>query len=336
MTNLAPWISVVITSRPNDDICGFFDECSASTFLKRDIHTYSATGDIREFVQVRLRNIDFEIGQSQDHIDWICDQAGELFIWAATACNFVCDTYDHDECMDQLKSSHAVLSDLDALYTTVITSGTIKQQGNDKMHVKNCIGAVLAASKRTPLSVDALAQLLQAVIKPVVLKRVVKSLGAVLYVDETLSGAIRFYHPSFADYASDKDRASDLWVDPHIIDSHLASGCLLTMKKELRFNICDIETSYLMNAQIVDLKYQIQSRISEHLRYSTIYWIGHWIKSNKERNITELLALIQGPHLLYWLEVLSLTGNVNTALRGLPLLMHHLSVSNYVMSRMHC
>ncbi|CAE6351761.1 unnamed protein product [Rhizoctonia solani] len=328
MTSLASWISVVVTSRPNDDICDFFDECPVSTFIRRDIHVYSAAGDIREFVQAQLQGVDFEVGQPHDHIGWICDQAGELFIWAATACSFVRNTYDHDGSMEQLKSSHSGLSDLDALYTTVITGGTIKQQGNDKIHVRHCIGAVLAASKRTPLSLDALGQLMQGVVKPKVLKRVVKSLGAVLYVDEGLGGAIRFYHPSFADYVLDKDRAGDLWIDPRTINSYLLSGCTLAMKQELRFNICGLETSHLLNTQVVDLQSRVKGNISEHLRYSAVYWISHWIESANRGNITDVAALMAGPKLLYWLEVLSLTGNVNTALRGLPLLAYGLTGDN--------
>ncbi|KAG8731440.1 hypothetical protein FRC11_004165 [Ceratobasidium sp. 423] len=328
MAALAPWVKVIVTSRPNDDICRFFEKSPSTSLTKRDIHAYSATDDIRDFVRVQLQDVDFEVGKPLDHVDWICNQAGELFIWAATACNFIRDTYDHDGRMEELKNSHAALSDLDALYTTVITSGVTRQNVSDKTLVRQCIGAILAASKRTPLSADALGELLKGAMRPSILKKVVKSLGPVLYIDNNLGGAIRFYHPSFADYVLDKDRACDLWIDPNSLNTLMASGCLIVMKQELRFNICDLETSHVLNAQVKDLGARIKDKVSEHLHYSTIYWISHWVESANEGNRDEVAHIIQGPKFLYWLEVLSLTGNVNAALRGLPLLVHYLAEPN--------
>lgn len=117
----------------------------------------------------------------------------------------------------------------------------------------------------------------------------------------------------------------------------------------LRFNICDLETSYLPNSDVEDLEHRISQNVSPELQYSIAFWLAHYICSrcavldipgvirfvNQESSelqgvpstpinpkwglddedkvqakVVDLLCSISG---LYWLEAMSLCGHLPTA-----------------------
>jgi hypothetical protein len=47
------------------------------------------------------------------------------------------------------------------------------------------------------------------------------------------------------------------------------------MAKELKFNICHLPTSYLLNAKVTDMDGRVGHWISDGLLYSCIQWAGH-------------------------------------------------------------
>jgi hypothetical protein len=47
------------------------------------------------------------------------------------------------------------------------------------------------------------------------------------------------------------------------------------MAKELKFNICDLQTSFLPNDQVSDMANRVNSCISDGLLYSCIQWASH-------------------------------------------------------------
>ncbi|KAH7345386.1 hypothetical protein B0J17DRAFT_728359 [Rhizoctonia solani] len=151
-------------------------------------------------------------------IDPLCARAGELFIWAATACNFIIkadDTWDRLRRIVDGAASGSGFKGLDSLYLAVIQNSISDQieEGALNEHMK-----------------------------PEVLKKVVDRLRAVLYEDVHLEGAIRVLHPSFANFALDKNRSSLFWADPVQHNFEFSEGCMLTMERKLRFNICELET----------------------------------------------------------------------------------------------
>jgi hypothetical protein len=95
------------------------------------------------------------------------------------------------------------------------------------------------------------------------------------------------------------------------------------MKKCLKFNICDLETSYLPNKDVEDLSRRITRNIGHPLIYSCRFWAAHIrdtptdLKENVDL-IADVRDIFQS-YFLYWLEVMSLTEEVmaaNIALLG--------------------
>ncbi|KAH7308261.1 hypothetical protein B0J17DRAFT_587680, partial [Rhizoctonia solani] len=59
--------------------------------------------------------------------------------------------------------------------------------------------------------------------------------------------------------------------------------CLRVMQRKLRFNICNLENSHLLNSQVPNLKFRVDSYIGPVLKYACTHWIDHFILSPMER-----------------------------------------------------
>ena len=137
-------------------------------------------------------------------------------------------------------------------------------------------------------------------------------LHAVLYEDKSKDNVIRVCHPSFLDFLDKYN-----WTDSATLHRAMFDKSFSLMGRMLRFNICELETSYVANADITDLAQRTKEKIPESLRYSCLYWATHLTEANCESVaglITEFLGSLQ---LLYWFEVLGLVGGVGKGIEAL-------------------
>lgn len=108
------------------------------------------------------------------------------------------------------------------------------------------------------------------------------------------------------------------WVEPESLNVQIASRCVEVMFKELKFNICGLETSYVPNKEINGLSDRVDECISMQLRYSCLYWSDHLLESGKKKLPDQLQgmleAFVEKPLVLYWMEALSLMGILHSAL----------------------
>ncbi|QRV96726.1 hypothetical protein RhiJN_24744 [Ceratobasidium sp. AG-Ba] len=331
MTELVPWLRVVITSRPDSDIKRFFDLVNPSTCSTCDLRTYDAANDIRDFTHFRLSESAKGTFLSEDSADELATAAEGLFIWAHTACEFVLEDVDPMDALDTIlrRGKSGLSHPLDDLYTMTIQASVNKQRASDraKAAVRKCLGAIIVCSARTPLSISTLSGLLDENQGSRTLQSTVDLLGSVLYIDQSLGDVVRVYHPSFADYMLSKDRSGEFCVDLEDLNAKLASCCLRTMMAELRFNMCDLETSFVRNSEIPDLEARITRAISERLKYSCLYWASH-IKDveryeHRASLHSRLHAFAQGAALIFWVEALSLISKLRVAISSVQELMYH-------------
>jgi hypothetical protein len=321
MSQLVSWIKIVITSRPDQDIKHYFDQSDPVGFATRDVYHYDASNDIQAFIHHRIANSTKAKLLPESTTEHLTKGAGGLFIWAQAACQFILNGHRPRTRLDMLLegSESAQSSDaLDKLYTTTIQA-SLGDNGDDNVRLmQQCLGAIILCSTRTPLSVSTLSELLGMGMESDVLQSVVDSLGSVLYTDRSQGAAVRVYHPSFADYLSNPSRSGRFCVDIDRQNAELAEGCLHAMMKGLRFNICSLETSYRRNRDIPDLRTRVEAAISWPLQYSCLYWTSHLVKIEKQKCNTRLIEsmlrdLLIGPKVLFWIEVLSLVGRLETA-----------------------
>lgn len=333
MTQIVPWLKVVVTSRPEQDIERAFRASSGATVSSLDLVLYDASEDIIEYTRKRMAGITEDKGQaewSEDGIRQLSDRACGLFIWAETACAFIGGGHDMDTRLKQVldgTQSAQGSKPLDMLYTTAINLCVGDHSEDNVKNVKQCLGIIVATAGRTPLSVANLELLLSGWVASGVFRSVVKGLGSVLYEDGKLNDAVRVYHPSFADFILDPSRSNIFHANPEEHNAILAECCLGTMMRGLKFNICQLETSYVLNRDIADLETRVQTRIGRHLQYSCLHWSSHLTDAPKGILGDLLGRFLYGPVLLYWIEALSLLSRLDVAILSLLSLAKGMSVS---------
>ncbi|KAJ3557525.1 hypothetical protein NP233_g11718 [Leucocoprinus birnbaumii] len=135
-------------------------------------------------------------------------------------------------------------------------------------------------------------------------------------------GSLSFGHKSFVDFLTLENRQCppELFVDTQLAkeaEQQLAFRCLAIMLDDadkgdgLRFNICRLETSAKTNKDFSDLAAKIKSHIPPHLSYSCRFWAQHLVACEFDEVLLGKVDALFRTKLLYWLEVMSLLGEIN-------------------------
>ncbi|KAG8796397.1 hypothetical protein FRC12_024573 [Ceratobasidium sp. 428] len=343
MSKLIPWLKILVTSRPNEEI-RILLESSENFTERRDLFAEderSVSKDILAYITSRIMAIPAETAGREgwpDEADMrsLCDSSNGLFIWARTACNLIQQSFHPSNTMKQIiegKQSKDAKKAIGEIYTTALNEGLRVTQDNAEI-IRLCIGAIILTGSRRPLPDAALAAMLTTrLIELPMLSRVISRLASVLYRDHT--SAVRVLHQSFSDYMMEEDCPQEYRVNVVDQNAELAASSLDIMLQGLRFNICNLEDSCIMNRDIPDLQGRISRSIKPELLYGCIYWSTHLIQQPfnlTSRSTMQLLdQLLHGKHILFWIEVLSLVGELHAASATMTQLIDWLddSESNY-------
>ena len=305
----APWLKVIITSRPEDDIQRFFDALSRSSYSSHDLATdREASVDLRTFAQREFELVAEKWCLSmpwpeESLFDEVTSQANGLFIFIKT----IVLTLKH--CKDPTESLKANLQGsigtglkpLYGLYSNILQERILPGDAE----FRRMIGVVLTTAPYRPVCEDTIAEL--AGVRPNLVKMWVNDLSTLLYRDETANGGIRVRHLSISDFFFSDNCAYQ--VNPRDTNVHLGIACIKTMVKQLRFNICRLEDSRLPNADVEDLASRIKEHISDPLQYSSLYWVNHLCftpDTGDLRMWENVEVFFGGLYGLFWIEVLSL------------------------------
>lgn len=85
--------------------------------------------------------------------------------------------------------------------------------------------------------------------------------------------------------------------------------------------------------QIADLDARVSKFIPKRLRYASSHWLFHLAEADDNWRSAlkrDLRHVVQAPYVLYWIEVLSLTGGVLQAIAGFRAATRHSRVSHSV------
>ncbi|CAG7853492.1 COMPASS-like H3K4 histone methylase component WDR5B {ECO:0000303/PubMed:19567704} Short=AtWDR5B {ECO:0000303/PubMed:19567704} [Serendipita indica DSM 11827] len=228
---------------------------------------------------------------------------------------------------------------IDGLYDVIFER--IEQESQPV--IVEMLGILLSA--REPLTSDDLDDLIKHTKGRGSANALVRVLGSVLKEDP-IAHLVQFRHPTFVEYlrrcciTGNKESGNGIAIDTARAHGQAASWCLHTLKSRkegLKFNICQIESSFYLNRQITDLDARVAKFISRRLRYASLHWSFHvaamdsdWVR--KLRN--ELAHIVKSPFALYWMEILSVTGGVMQAVSGLRAAWQHKSLEEEVRDRM--
>ena len=314
------WLKFVVTSRPEHDISTFFQKLDLMGHdLSKDTQAHQ---DIRTFARYRMDSLAQEYHLPSDwpgesRLDQIVRRSGGLFIFVETLYQLL-DDPNPERLLTKVLSGTLgeANSELHNLYSTAIATRIGRCMDDFRLFVH----ALVAVATHRSLPDKTLASLIGW--ECGVISSWVDRLSSLLYRDMSENGAIRARHLSVIEFLTGPTCPLDFRVDFQEADAQLGYRCLVTMTKELEFNICKLETSCVSNADIQNLDDRIQEKISDALQYSCMHWSSHLCSgASPAIEVSELLStFLTGVQLLYWLEVSSVTGKVPIAISALRLM----------------
>ena len=312
---------VLITSRPEDGIESSLVGAPSVGIKRMNDSELAATtyDDIIAFLQEKLPSDEFK-----NYGDELAKRAEGLFQWAAVACGYILNPPDvfglsKTQCINHLLKFTADRDGqdpLDELYKEILEG--YFTHGNSRLLFRSVVGQLITSVE--PLSIRSLTTLRRhsfssasesdAVVT--LLRRLGSLLSNVNSSDENLP--IIPLHTSFRDFLTNKEKSGKSFC-VSVRDAHrqLAHSCLGLLLNDLKFNICNLETSYLANKDVTDLNSRVEKHVPPALLYACCFWDDHLEHIGFETDLFVKLRSFFEKKLLFWLEALSLTSNVGLA-----------------------
>ncbi|KAJ7459975.1 hypothetical protein B0H11DRAFT_2242209 [Mycena galericulata] len=307
LTKLPHLIRFFITSRREEDILVHFQ----SRFTEKTLDTGASSEDVGTFIRHEMnrirehRQLDLAWPEQQ-HVQALINLAGGLFIWASTAVKFI-NGYRPKERLKTLINQNS--RNLDSLYSIALHNSGPWADEVFARDARTVLAFIVLG--RVPMTDGTIDMILGSSDQSSA--EVLKYLGCV--VQWSPGAQARTLHASFADYLTDVSRSgAEPWaIDAKMQSRALALGCLRILNTELRFNICGLEDSHLLNGQVSGLSNKVADNISSQLAYSSCYWINHIQDATFDQIVLNDVKTFFHEQFLYWLEALSLLGQISIA-----------------------
>ncbi|THU76869.1 hypothetical protein K435DRAFT_125412 [Dendrothele bispora CBS 962.96] len=270
---------------------------------------YNANADIKLIVERSL-----EGRCSMDDMNKLVAKADGLFIWITVALQYIQESMNEAEAIETIintgfdEHGDNPYRGLDEMYKVVLEKYFV---GNANMrYFKEVIGIILAAVE--PISMQVLEQMLNSNgITPIIVEKVLKNLEAVIF---NRNGKL-CYHLSFEEFLSSQRRSEKWAVEQTNSHLQMTNGCLDIMGKELKFNICNLETLHIRVTN-PSIEERVTEYVSMGLQYSCLHWTNHLIKAKECNEKDCVLNFLTSKKVIYWMECLSVMGEIGAITSG--------------------
>ena len=336
-----PGVKFFITGRPEPRIRSGFRLASLQPITDvlrlHDVDRCSVDDDIKRFFRNRLGDIakhrsnhDFtEDWPSSYEIDILCRKAAGLFIYASTVVKFIASP--HHLLAERLalvislpdSTTHVGKSGIDILYTQVLEQAFC-DAGPDEPELfsrfKLVVGAVLLVFR--PLSKKTISELVKGCGPPPHISNALRSLHSLLLIPGDETNPVGIFHKSFPDFLTDPGRCKDprFFVDPPVHHIDILFSCLHLMKEKLKKNICRLEGCPTLD-EVKDLSTRRRACIGSALEYACLSWTKHLVRipgnGPHVKQVQEEIDEFFTNRLLFWIEILALTRNLNVGVYAL-------------------
>ncbi|KAG8711729.1 hypothetical protein FRC09_020445 [Ceratobasidium sp. 395] len=277
--------------------------------------------DIGKYLATKLAHIK----PSATDLEKLTERSGSLFIYAATVVRYI----GRDNFSRSKKRLKQVLDaslntngdqEIDLLYTAILEAAlddrTLEQSEKDE--IKLVLHTVICAQE--PLSLDSIASLLTLDDTEYVYAAL-RPLLSVLYVSD-VSGLVTTLHQSFPEYMLNQNRSNQFCCNAALHHALLAQCCFRQIaSRNPVFNICKLESSYLLDREVEDLDSKVANNIPQHLFYACRYWETHFEHANTHKDLINDLWDFLSVRFLFWMEVM----NLKNAISDGAIIMHRLS-----------
>jgi hypothetical protein len=339
ITELPSNFRILVTSRPLADIEKEFEGADHILRLSMDDIPHKVVErDIHAFVSEELK----DLSEFQDkHLADLAAKSDGLFEWARLACEYIKGDYTGLSPMDlfdavvnrHLGERRNLLYDM---YRVILTEITPKDKYTKTQYHKaiarfrSVMGQILATAEPLPLtSLQAMRYHFPEDHDHCEVDVVIKHMGALLSGTTNSYTPIRPLHATFQEFLTDESSSGDFFVErTNAQDRYLALASLRVMEHDLRFNICDLKSSYLPNSQDTGLPQRVKTSIPAHLSYSCRHWAMHVQTTDFDDELAkEIRSLFDNERLMFWIEALGLLNAIKGAITVLPLVAKWLKVS---------
>jgi hypothetical protein len=333
-----PFVKFFITGRPEPSIRSGFQRPllrpHTEIFLLHEVDQASVDHDIELYVKTHLSEIrtwstyDLPVPWPiEKEVIAIVKKSSGLFIVPSIIVRFIASRFhDPQERMKMIicNPESTVLegkSGIDGTYRQVFLQSCENVDVDDSdvfERLRLVIGSIILVFH--PLSRMNLAMILGIPLGDV--RNAADIFHSVLIVPESDSEPMRVCHKSLADFATDAKRCTDsrFYVDSSIYHMKLGVFCLKLMNEKLKRNICDLPP-YAMNKDIDDLGQRREKYIGDGMEYACRSWAKHvrFVSCHGTHigDVVKSLEWFFNHKLLSWLEVLSIIGDLGSAVYSL-------------------
>jgi hypothetical protein len=231
-----PFLRIIVTSRPEEDIVSAFEGCPQISSFKLDTSSHETTADIKLFIGHHLQ----VIGRKLPEFSALCEEtdavwelsyrASGLFIWASTITAFIA-AFPMSRLPLVLNTGvpTSALDALTTLYKTALNSIADETGGSDiQSSIHSVLGAIMVASNCEvpghPITFQS-ASILESVTNVSHVYQLLRRMGSIVSVGKYYDP--RLLHKSLDDFLLDKARCGEGWYI-HLPDHHhdIATACV--------------------------------------------------------------------------------------------------------------
>ncbi|KAH8797317.1 hypothetical protein DL96DRAFT_998360 [Flagelloscypha sp. PMI_526] len=265
-------------------------------------------------------------------IDELVALANGLFIYASTLVKYLSPSHDISQAqlerrLDKARTQLPKTTGMNALYTEIVNAAFSLVEEEEIRERREILHTIMCLAEPSPATV--VAGVCGA--DPELVIIVVKSLHSVLFTAGA-DGPIYIFHASFLDFIV--SGAENLFrCHPYIVHSNLADQCLKNLHASLRFNICHLESSFTLDADLTPpLKERVGNYIGDCLAYASRYWLFH-VQGSDETDRVGLMQMaeqIMHEKGIFWIEIMSLVDHIQACKEILQELISDSSVIRHV------
>ncbi|CAE6474151.1 unnamed protein product [Rhizoctonia solani] len=302
-------LKIYVTSRPEPEI---YNRMVLHSHAREVIHLHEiekslVRADIALYLRAELR----VMSPSDSDIEELVERSGALFIFAATLVRYIKSSKQSTNRYKRLRSvldmAHGTTTHhakIDELYTAILESAVNEGEldPDEKADIWVVLRTVLFAQE--PISIETIATLSGIDDTGRVLSAI-EPLRSVLHQSEQ-TGVVSTLHASFPDFIFSRERSGAYFCDTVKHNHALAERCFLAMQDQLRFNICELETSFIPDVAVNGLEDRIKQKIRSPLAYACRYWGNHLALASKSEVLLAMLSEFICHRLLFWMEVMNL------------------------------
>jgi hypothetical protein len=326
-----PFVKVFLTSRPEPSIEAMFVDgdlhSEARTLaLHRDIEEKTIQSDIDRYLHSELNKLRRRVPNNpsfpkEADVRTLVERANTLFIYARTTVEYISDPKGQPDrrlaALIEAKPgrTRGQFGRLDDLYSQILRTAHDASGHADEVDIDLRAVLVTLVLVQQQLPANEIAMI--AGVDEDQCREYLRHISALLNYQHETNDIVRLMHLSFPDFLSDSHRCfglSGYVVDPESDHLRIVEHCLEQMNHLLRYDMCHIGDPSLLNAEVTDLKDRLTQYISASLRYACRFWVTHWLEhiraAGSRSKVPSAMEDFCSEHLLHWIEVLSLTGDL--------------------------